>query len=65
MNEDIQREEDLICEALVREIGRAPRWIARVQAWQALLSTRDAGKELREENCKVHGSAVVKGNTQG
>ena len=46
---NIQNEEDLICEALVREIGRASRWSARVEAWQALLSTRHEGKCLRQE----------------
>jgi hypothetical protein len=46
---DIQREEDLICEALVREIGRASRWSARVEAWRALLSTRREGESLRRE----------------
>ena len=46
---DIQTEEDLICEALVREIGRASRWSARVEAWQALLSTRREGESLRRE----------------
>ena len=44
-----QREEDLICEALVREIGRASRWSARVEAWDALLSTRQEGEMLRNE----------------
>jgi hypothetical protein len=42
---NIQREEDLICEALVREIGGASRWSARVEAWEALLSTRREGGE--------------------
>lgn len=46
---NIQTEEDLICEALVREIGRASRWSARVEAWTALLSTRREGENLRRE----------------
>ena len=49
VEDKFQREEDLICEALVREIGRASRWSARVEAWDALLSTRREGQSLRDE----------------
>jgi hypothetical protein len=50
---DIQTEEDLICEALVREIGRANRWSARVDAWEALLATRREGESLRQEQKEI------------
>ena len=33
-------DESLICEALVREIGRATRWTAIVEAWEALMYVR-------------------------
>lgn len=49
MANDVQRDEDLICEALVREIDRASRWTARVEAWQALVSTRHRGQCLRAD----------------
>ena len=46
---DIQRKTDLICEALVREIGHAKRWSAVEEAWNALLHTRLLSKALVNE----------------
>lgn len=46
---NFETEADLICEALVREIGRANRWIAIREAWLALLSVRRMAKQLNEE----------------
>jgi len=59
---NIQREEDLICEALVREIGGASRWSARVEAWEALLSTRREGESLRREQAHLSGGASLSPN---
>lgn len=42
-------EGDLICEALVREIGQASRWVAVREAWQALLTVRRMQKEMLDE----------------
>jgi len=51
--------ECLICEALVREIGRAQRWSAIEEAWSALLHVRQMGENLRQEeeniNCVAGG----------
>lgn len=60
-------EEALICEALVREIGRATRWKAVVEAWDALLSVRRMAEELRKELQPTPPSAVGQGaaNTLG
>jgi NAD-specific glutamate dehydrogenase len=45
----IANEEALVCEALVREIGRADRWSAVTEAWDALLHVRRMGESLRAE----------------
>lgn len=44
-----QNEEDLMAEALVREIGRAGRWCAMVDAWHALLTVRRVGAAMKAE----------------
>lgn len=46
---DIGTEADLICEALVREIGRAQHWTAAQEAWDALLHVRRMHKDLSAE----------------
>lgn len=43
------RDADLVCEALVREIGRAKRWQSVEEAWLALLHSRRMAKELDDE----------------
>ena len=45
----IEKESQLIREALVREIRDASRWCAAVEAWEALLSVRRTAKSLIEE----------------
>lgn len=40
---------DLIAEALVREIGRPTRWMAKVEAWHALLEVRRVAKDMTAE----------------
>ena len=52
----VESEESLICEALVREIGKAKRWSAIIDAWQALLYVRLKAKELQKEYKKLHGA---------
>lgn len=44
------KEADLICKALVKEIGRAPTWLGVVEAWQSLLRVRRMARELRKEH---------------
>lgn len=43
---NLKKEESLICEALVREIAKANRWSAVVEAWYALLRVRLMAKDL-------------------
>lgn len=43
------QEEQLVCETLVCEIRNAKRWIAVVEAWQALLAVRSMAGRLRED----------------
>jgi len=45
-----ENETELVCEALVREIGRAKRWQAVVGAWHALLNVRRMSKAMAEEH---------------
>ncbi len=45
----LETEEYLICEALVREIGRAERWQSISAAWTALLHVRHMAKQMRNE----------------
>lgn len=52
-------EEDLICEALVREIGRATRWQAKVEAWSALMRVRADANLMRAEHERYAGAAGV------
>lgn len=47
--DDINREADLICEAILREIDRAGRWSHVTDAWKALLTVRRMEKELTKE----------------
>lgn len=44
---------DLICEALVKEIRRGPRWCAVVEAWQALLVVRRMEKDMSDERAHL------------
>ncbi len=50
INERPAAEADLICKALVKEIGKAPTWLGVVEAWRALLRVRRMSKELRAEH---------------
>lgn len=50
------QEADLICEALVREIARGPRWKAITEAWQALLVVRRMAEDMEKEASHIAGS---------
>lgn len=41
-----------ICEALVREINRARRWSAVIEAWNALTHVRHMAGNMRQESNK-------------
>ena len=55
----IEKESELIIEALVREIRDAGRWCAVVEAWQALLSVRRKAKSLMAEVDYLSGTKGV------
>lgn len=55
-------EADLICEALVKEIGRGGRWCAIVEAWQALLTVRRISKNMDDERAHLTGATVASGS---
>ena len=52
-------EGQLICEALVREIGQAKRWLAVVEAWQALLHVRRMEDHRQWEMEKLRGKTSL------
>lgn len=58
MSRSFDKQEYLICEALVREISRAPRWTAIVHAWEALLSVRQMAHTMRQETHLHHSFGV-------
>ena len=45
----LAKEESLVCEALVREIGRAQRWSAVMDGWEALLRVRHMADAMHVE----------------
>ena len=45
---------DLICEALVREIGRAKRFSAMREAWLALAAVRRVASQMEQEAAILH-----------
>lgn len=45
---EFEKQRDLICEALVREISIANRWQAVVEAWEALVHVRQLAKSILE-----------------
>ena len=47
--DNLENEESLACEALVREINRATRWTAVLGAWQALLNVRRMAAAMHKE----------------
>jgi len=49
---EIELEEALVCEALVREIGQATRWSAALDAWNALMHVRKMAYSRRREQEK-------------
>lgn len=51
-------DEEAICAALVKEIGRHNSWEDKTQAWQALLAVRMAAKSMREERDHLSGEKV-------
>ncbi len=61
----IKDEADLVCEALVREMGRASRWQSVSEAWHALLHVRGMAKRLTEEEpwATAEGCATQPGPT--
>ena len=64
-NNTRQNEEDLICEALVREIGRGgARWVSRVEAWHALLAVRRHGQDMAKEEEFLRGDGAEIGKGQ-
>ena len=46
----LSQEEALICEALVREIGRAGRWSAVIDGFNALLHVRHMADNMQKED---------------
>ena len=56
---NIENEEALICEAIVREIGLATRWSAIYEAWHALLHVRLMAKQMKEELNRLKGPATI------
>lgn len=58
-------EADLICEALVREIARGGRWMAVVDAWQALLTVRRMEGNMTAERKHIAGAAIGQGMVGG
>ena len=46
---DFKKQGDLVCEALVREIGRANRWKAVQEGWDALLHVRAMQEQMMNE----------------
>ncbi len=55
----IEKESQLIREALVREIRDAERWCAVVEAWEALLSVQRKAKSLIAEIDYLSGTQNV------
>ena len=53
---EIEREADLVCEALVREIGRAQRWQAVKEAHDALLTVRRISNQMAVEQRHLAGA---------
>ena len=51
---DYPKEENLICEALIREIPRLERWSAIVEVWQALIWVRKRGTYLKGEFKRIY-----------
>lgn len=49
LDESLEREEALICETLVREIGRAGRWSAVLEGFDALVHVRHMAASLHKE----------------
>ena len=47
---DYPKEEQGICNALVREIRNAKNWFMTVDAWHALLKVRRQAKQLRDDH---------------
>ena len=60
MSEQIDREESLVCEALVREIGSADRWSAILEAWSSLMYVRKMAANLRSEHKHLFPSGASK-----
>lgn len=54
------QEADLVCEALVREIGRAGRWSAIVEAWEALLTVRHMQRQREREDAHLAGGSCAR-----
>lgn len=48
-NSELQREADLVCEALLREIERAKRWQTIKTAWGAIQTVRRQERRLIED----------------
>lgn len=45
----MDNEADMICETLVREIARGPRWVAILDLWRALQTVRAIADDLKAE----------------
>lgn len=45
----LSKEESLVCEALVREMGKADRWSAVMDTWEALLHVRHMANAMHIE----------------
>ena len=61
----VEKEEALICEALVREINNATRWSAVIEAWLALLRVRRMASEMKKEENNGRRGATEKSLNEG
>lgn len=50
MSDKFEHDGNLVCEAIIREIARASRWSAVMDAWKALLHVRQMQKSLSDEH---------------
>ncbi len=57
---ELAEEESLVCEALVREIGKADTWSAVMDGWKALLHVRHTASAMHTEAraFREHGGAA-------
>lgn len=54
----LAKEESLVCEALVREIGQATRWSAVLEGFNALLHVRHMAAPMHREARMLEGTTA-------